>query len=151
MFRNRLVLILALAFGAASSTACSFGEIYLTDPFLREVSLEDQQQHYSSLIRWSAFAKAAVYVEPEQREEFMRVAPPLKDFRFTDYESGPVQLDDKGECTVEVVYYGYRTDWPLEVEVHETQHWKRNGFTNEWRVSSVFQGLDKAIGRSAKR
>jgi hypothetical protein len=151
MFRNRLVLILALGFGAVSSTACSFGEIYITDPLLREVALTEQQKRYSSLIRWSAFNKAAKYVQPEEREEFMRVAPPLKDFRFTDYDSEPVDLDESGECTVQVVYYGYRTDWPFEVEVHETQHWKRNDFTNQWHVSPTFKGLDEAIGRSAAR
>ena len=151
MSRNSLALVLALSLGVASLTACSFGEIYITDPLLREVALSEQQRHYSNLIRWSAFHKASAYVPQEERAEFLKVAPPLKEFRFSDFESAPVSLDEDGECTVEVVYYGYRTNSPFEVEVHETQHWKRNGITNDWQVSPVFKGLDEARGRAAAR
>ncbi len=151
MFRRTLALFIVVAIGAVSSIGCSFGEIYLDDPLLRQVALADQQKHYSSLIRWSAFHKAAKYVQTERREEFMKVAPPLKEFRFTDYESQPVELDASGECTVEVTYYGYRTDSPFEVEVRETQHWKRNGISNEWQVFPIFRGLDEARGRAALR
>jgi hypothetical protein len=151
MSRRTLVLFLIFALGAVSSIGCSFGEIYLDDPFLRQVALAEQQKHYTSLIRWSAFNKAAKYVQSERRDEFMKVAPPLKEFRFTDYESQPVELDAAGECSVEVTYYGYRTDSPFEVEVRETQHWKRDGITNEWHVFPIFRDLDEARGRAALR
>ena len=151
MSRNSIVWVLALVIGAVSSSGCSFGEIYLTDPFLREAALNEQQKHYSALIRWSAFRKAARYVQDDERDAFLKDAPPLKEFRFSDYESEPISVDDAGECTVEVVYYGYRTTSPFEVEVRETQHWKRNGITNQWQVSSVFIGLDEARGRAATR
>jgi hypothetical protein len=149
MSRNWLALVLVASIAAAQSTGCSFGEIYITDPLLREVALAEQQKNYTNLIRWSAFNRASVYVQEEHRDEFLRVAPPLKDFRFSDFDSQPVSLDESGECTVEVVYYGYRTDSPYEVEVRETQHWKRNGFTNEWQVSPVFVGLEQARRRAA--
>ncbi len=151
MSRISLLWILALVIGAVSSVGCSFGEIYLTDPLLREVALAEQQKHYSALMRWSAFHKAVQYVQDEHRDAFMENAPPLKEFRFSDYESEPVSIDDSGECTVEVVYYGYRTNSPYEVEVRETQHWRRTGITNKWRVRSVFEGLDEARGRAAAR
>ena len=151
MSHRSIVWVLALAIAAGSSLACSFGQVYLTDPLLREASLSEQQKRYSALIRWSAFHKAVRYVQPEHREAFMQAAPPLKRFRFSDYESEPVMLDEVGECTVEVLYYGYRTDSPFEVEVRETQHWKRAGVTNEWQVSSVFEGLDEPLVRSAAR
>ncbi len=151
MSHKWLALFLVLALGALSSLGCSFGEIYVTDPLLREVALNEQQKHYSSLIRWSAFNKAVQYVQPERRDEFLKVAPPLKEFRFTDYESQPIEIDESGECTVEVTYYGYRMDSPFEVEVRETQHWKRNGISNVWHVSPVFNGLDEARGRAAAR
>jgi hypothetical protein len=149
MSRTSIALLLTLVLGVTSSLGCSFGEIYLTDPLLREVALADQQKHYTNLIRWSAFHKAAHYVQNERRDEFMKVAPPLKEFRFSDFDSAPVSIDESGECTVDVVYYGYRTDSPYEVEVRETQHWKRNDITNEWRVFPVFKGLDEARGRAA--
>ncbi len=151
MSHKWLALFLVLALGALSSLGCSFGEIYMTDPLLREAALNEQQKHYTSLIHWSAFNKAVRYVQPERRDEFLKVAPPLKEFRFTDYESQPIEIDESGECTVEVTYYGYRMDSPFEVEVRETQHWKRNGISNVWRVSPVFNGLDEARGRAAAR
>ena len=151
MSHKWLALFLVLALGALSSLGCSFGEIYLTDPLLREAALNEQQKRYSSLIRWSAFNKAVRYVQPERRDEFLKVAPPLKEFRFTDYESQPIEIDESGECTVEVTYNGYRMDSPFEVEVRETQHWKRNGISNVWHVSPVFSGLDEARGRAAAR
>ena len=123
MSHKWLALFLVLALGALSSLGCSFGEIYVTDPLLREVALNEQQKHYSTLIRWSAFNKAVQYVQPERRDEFLEVAPPLKEFRFTDYESQPIEIDESGECTVEVTYYGYRMDSHFEVEVRETQVW----------------------------
>ena len=94
MLRQLPVWILALAIGALSSAGCSFGEVYLTDPLLREVALTEQQKHYSAVIRWSAFNKAARYVQEEHREAFLKAAPPLKQFRFTDYESEPVSIDE---------------------------------------------------------
>ncbi|MFP6624220.1 MAG: hypothetical protein VCC20_12140 [Myxococcota bacterium] len=151
MLRQLPVWILALAIGALSSAGCSFGEVYLTDPLLREVALTEQQKHYSALIRWSAFNKAARYVQEEHREAFLKTAPPLKQFRFTDYESEPISIDENGECIVEVLYYGYRTHSPFEVEVRETQHWKRSGITNAWQVSSVFTGLDEPRSRVSVR
>ena len=151
MSRTFKVLLASVVVALAGQVGCSFGEIYLEDPLLRQVALQEQQQHYSALIRWSAFHKAAKYVQPERRGEFLEVAPPLKEFRFTDFESQPVEIDDSGECTVEVTYYGYRTDSPFEVEVRETQHWKRNGITNEWHVFPIFRGLDEARGRAALR
>lgn len=152
MSRNRLVWMLALVIGAVSSFGCSFGEIYLNDPLLREVALAEQQKHYSALVRWSAWHKAVQYVRPEEREAFMANKPALSEFRFSDHESQPVSVNEAAdECTVEVVYYGYRTNSPYEVQVRETQHWKRDGVTNQWQVSSVFDGLDEARGRAAAR
>ena len=92
MSRNWLVSILALVIGSVSSIGCSFGEIYINDPLLREVALAEQQKHYSALMRWSAFHKAVKYVQEEHRDAFMENAPPLKEFRFSDYESAPVSI-----------------------------------------------------------
>ena len=147
MLRNSCaVVVLALALGGLTSSGCSFGEIYLTDPLLRQAALEEVQQRFSSLVRWSAFYKAAKYVTPEAREDFLAQLPSMKTFRFSDYESQPVELDDKGEATVKVTYYGYSTVSPFEVEIYETQRWKRAGITNDWRVTPEFEGLEAASG-----
>ena len=147
MLRNSCaVVVLAFALGGLTSSGCSFGEIYLTDPLLREATLDEAQRRYSNLVRWSAFSKAAKFVAPEAREDFLAKLPSMKIFRFSDYESPPVALDDKGEAIVRVTYFGYSTVSPFEVEVHETQSWKRSGITNDWRVTSEFEGLAAATG-----
>jgi hypothetical protein len=155
MIRNRIAalsLVVAVALGAVSSVGCSFGEVYLTDPFLRQASLEEIQKHYSSLVRWSAFNKAAKYVDPEARDAFLEKAPDMKHFRFSDYESGPVDVDDEtGMATVKVTYFGYSTRNPFEVEIVETQVWKRASIANDWQVTPEFDGLDSKGNVTAKR
>jgi hypothetical protein len=156
MFRNLRVRtgfgwpLLAILLGSLSSTACYFGEVYVTDPFGREYSLTEIQLSYTSLVRWSAFHKAVRYVAPEARDEFVALAPPMKKFRFTDFQSGPVDIDkETGEATVEVTYTGYSTASPFEVEIRETQHWKRSGMGNNWQVTPEFDGLEKVVGLAA--
>jgi hypothetical protein len=152
MIRNRtlraalLVPVLALTLGVLTS-ACSFGEIYLRDPFLREVSLAEIQLHYSSLVRWSAFHKAAKYVDPDARDDFLAALTPLEQFRFTDYESAPVEfVEDTGEATILVTYRGYSVRSPFEVTVKETQHWKRHSIANDWYVTPEFEGISASTG-----
>ena len=147
MLRNSsAAVLLVFALGGLTSSGCSFGEIYLSDPLLRQAALDETQRRYSALVRWSAFAKAARYVEPEAREDFLAQLPGMKTFRFSDFESEPVELNDQGEAIVRVTYYGSSTASPFEVEVYETQHWKRSGITNDWRVTSEFKGLAAAAG-----
>ena len=142
--------LLATLLAGLVSTSCYFGEVYVNDPFGREYSLTETQLRYTSLVRWSSFHKAARYVAPEAREDFVALAPPMKQFRFTDFETGPIDLDDEtGEATVKVTYKGYSTISPFEVEVHETQHWKRSGIGNNWQVTPKFDDLDKATGLAA--
>jgi len=144
----RTALILpALAMVIGFSTACSFGEVYLHDPFLREVSLAEVQLHYSSLVRWSAFHKAAKYVDPEARASFLSALPPLEQFRFTDFDSEPVDIDEEtGEATIHVTYKGYSVRSPFEVTVKETQHWKRHSIANDWYVTPEFEGISNTTG-----
>ena len=137
---------LALA-PVALSTGCSFGEVYLHDPLLREAALAEIQLHYSSLIRWSAFYKAAKYVDPDAREDFLALLPPLDEFRFTDFESEPIDIDEvTGEATIHVTYKGYSVRSPYEISVVETQQWKRQSAGNTWKVTSEFQGLGETAG-----
>ena len=73
--------------------------------------------------------------------------PPMEEFRFTDVDSGPIDIDpETGEATIEVTYKGYSVRSPFEVKVTETQHWKRNSIANDWRVTSEFKGLARATG-----
>ena len=128
----------------AGSLGCAFGEIRWSDPLQREISLEYAQNRYTVLVRWSNFEKAAGFVDPELRDAFLAGAPSLREFRFTEYESQPFELDDaRTTATVEVTYYAYLPSSPVEQEVRETQVWYREeGVGNNWRVRPTFHGLD---------
>ena len=145
--RNALriaAVAIALAFIAPTS-GCFFGEIYWDDPFGREFSLEEVQKRYTTLVRWSAWHEAALYVAPEAREEFLEQAPPMKKLRITDYDLQPVDLNgEKEEATIRVTYRGYMVASPFEFEITETQHWKRHTVLNDWMVTPEFEGLDRA-------
>ncbi len=138
-----LVLTLATAL-VLGSLGCAFGEIRLGDPFDRAYTLEQAQHRYTTLVRFSDFARARNFVAEEERVEFMRRMKSLDDARFTEYESDAVELDAKKEiATILVTYTIYTPSRPYAIEVAETQVWKRDGLSNDWRVHSSFEGLQK--------
>ncbi|MCP4905168.1 MAG: hypothetical protein GY910_09320 [bacterium] len=138
---------LALAAAAAlvlSSLGCAFGELRLGDPFDREYTLEQAQHRYTTLVRFSDFDRARDFVAEEKRGEFMTHMRALDDARFTDYESGEIELDaNKTTATILVTYTIYTPSMPYAFEVAETQVWSRGGLSNDWRVRSTFEGLQK--------
>ena len=137
-----LVAIFALAvFGGLG---CANGEFRPGDPFDREETLSHAQHQYTIMIRWSEFQKAGSYVAPDDRDAFIERMEGLDDARFTDYESGDVDIDEKLEtATIKVTYMAYTPSSPYELKVSETQEWKRSGISNKWQVTSTFEGLQQ--------
>lgn len=142
------IVIVGLATCAQLTLACAFGEFRWSDPLKRQFSLEDAQRQYTEYVRWSAFDKASRYVEPEMRDEYLANAPSTRELRFTDYEMKPVEIDDEtGEATVEVTYFAYYPNSPIETQLKEVQHWRRLDKGNSWRVKPAFPQLaDSANG-----
>ena len=102
-------------------------------------------------MRWSAFDKASRYVDAEARDEFMTWAPSIRDLRFTDYEMNPFEIDEAtGEATIEVTYYAYRLNSPIETSVKEVQQWRRQDKTNSWMVTSAFSDLGDTTSRDGE-
>ncbi len=121
---------------------CAFGEVNWSDPLKRGFTLKDAQRRYTEYVRWSAFDKASNYVKPEQRDDYMARAPSARELRFTDYEMDPFEINEEtGEATIEVTYYAYQLNSPVEVTVTETQHWQRSGTGNNWVVEPSFADL----------
>ena len=140
----RPLLLLALLALVGAQFGCAQGEIRLGDPFDRQLSLSEAQHRYTVFMRWSQFQKAKTFVIKDEREAFIAQTKALKDARFTDYESEPVELDEeKNTATIHVTYTVYTPSIPYEVEVSETQVWTRNGVGNDWSVVSTFEGLNK--------
>lgn len=135
------VLLLALAFG---QFGCAQGEFRPGDPFDRELTLSEAQHHYTVFMRWSRFQKAKTFVAKDERADFMLQTKALGDARFTDYESEPVELDERKDmATIRVTYTLYTPSIPYEIEVTEIQEWSRTGSGNNWHVHSTFEGLNK--------
>lgn len=140
----RPALITCLGLALLTQLGCAFGEFRPDDPFKRQYELEQSQKRYSDLVRWSKFDEAAQFVAPEGRRAFRDRMPDFKEIRFTDHSTGPWELDEEKRHTViEVTYTGYSMRSPIEVEVHETQTWTREGNNSSWRVVSEFTDLDR--------
>ena len=129
-----------------SSFGCAFGEFRFNDPLDREYTLDEAQHRYTTLVRFSDFDRAKDFVNFEERAIFMENMRALEDARFTDYESDEPELDDEmAMSTVRVTYTIYTPSMPYEVEVTEVQVWSRDGMSNDWRVHSTFDGLQKLV------
>jgi hypothetical protein len=140
----RPALITCLGLALLTQFGCAFGEFRPDDPFNRQYELERSQKRYSDLVRWSKFDEAAQFVAADDRAAFEARMPDFKEIRFTDHETAPWQLDEeKRETVIEVTYTGYSMRTPLEIEVHETQHWTREGNNSSWKVVSEFKDLDR--------
>jgi len=140
--RRALVAIATLTM--ASSFGCAFGEFRPDDPFSRQYSLERAQKRYSDLVRWSKFDEASLFVEVDGRQAYQARMPDFREVRFTEHESAPWKLDEEmRNVTIEVTYRGYSMRTPIEIEVHETQTWTREGKGNDWTVTSEFHDLDR--------
>jgi hypothetical protein len=144
---NATWIAVALGTSILLALGCAFGEFRWNDPLKRQFTLEDIQKQYTDYVRWNAFGKASVFVDPEVREAYLAGAPKIDELRFTDYESAPVTLDEEmGEATVEVTYSAYRPHSPIEIEVTEVQRWRRHGKGNYWLVRPTFSGPSQLLG-----
>jgi hypothetical protein len=125
-----------------TSFGCANGEFRFTDPFDRQLTLTEAQHRYTVLVRWSQFNKARSFVAVEDRDAYMAQMEQLKGVRITEYESEPVELDSKKQrASIRVTYTLYTTALPYEIEIVEQQEWTRSGITNNWNVTSTFDGL----------
>lgn len=143
---SRALALLMLATLALFAGGCAFGEFRPGDPLDRQLTLDQAQHRYTTLVRFSEFQKARKFVAEENREAFIAQMKTLKDAHFTDFDSETVELDDeKQNATVRVTYTMYTAATPYEVEVEEVQEWSRSGLQNKWRVVSTFEGLQKLV------
>jgi len=108
----------------------------LRDPLGRRDALNMAQKQYTEAIRWGYFDRARAFVEPEQRAEFEKLEPLFEDIRFTDSETGEIEMHED-EAYVTVTYRGYAEATQVERTFREEQHWKRvDSFASQWHVQS---------------
>ncbi|MEO1934246.1 MAG: hypothetical protein ABGX04_05595 [Myxococcales bacterium] len=141
LIRRPLSIILAMTV-LVSVLGCANGEFRFGDPFDRQLTLTESQHRYTVLVRWSQFQKARAFVATEDRDAFMTQMQQLGDARITEYESQPIELDSKKQkATISVTYTLYTTALPYEIKITEEQEWTRSGISNNWNVTSTFDGL----------
>jgi hypothetical protein len=122
-------LLLTAALLALSALGCAT----LSDPFDSQGEFRDTQQRFTQYVRWGNFARASEYVHPDQRQEFMALAPEFSEIRFTDYEIRDVRIGSRArDATADVRYTGYHLSGMIERHVDVRQEWHREA--DGWRV-----------------
>jgi len=126
--RKAWVVLAALVW--LGSSACAL------DPFGRERSLEQSQRRYTELVRWGQLERASAFVDPEQRDEYLKNAAAFDTIRVTDFESGQLEFDpERSSATAIVVYHAYSKSTLLEKRIRENQQWYRDEtLANQWHV-----------------
>jgi hypothetical protein len=110
------------------------GCMSVADPLGHRNALEDAQKRYTDLIRWRDAERAAIFVDPELRKEFLEHAKALETLEISDYELGDLEFGDGDETAkVDVTYRGYSLSHLIERKVRVTQEWHRNE-GNTWLV-----------------
>jgi hypothetical protein len=120
-----------------------------SDPWERGRALEQAQRKYSEALRWGNLEKAAKYVDPEMRGEFLALSDVFENVRISDYDIGEVDLDQKtlAQAEVDVTYRGYVLPQYVEKRVKDHQVWYRDGQSgNEWRVRPELAAMLDSIG-----
>ena len=136
----RWIAALALGFAACVSPS---------DPFQRGEALKLAQRKYVEALRWGDLEKAARYVDPKMRSDFLALGPAFETVRITDYDIGEVDLDPDtlAQAEVDVTYRGYAMPQYVERRVRDHQVWYRDKESgSEWRVRPELAALLDGIG-----
>ena len=141
--RKSLGAALAVLALAAGGLGCAFGEIRLNDPMGRLYALEETQWYYSQLVRFGDYHSALRFVDPELQEQYLERTELT--IRFTDMQSGPINLDTmKANSDVTVKYLGYDPNTMIEKSYTEKQTWFRNrDGGNNWFVRPYIVDLEE--------
>jgi hypothetical protein len=120
-----------------------------SDPWERAEALKEAQRKYAEALRWGNLEKAAHYVDPQMRSDFLALSGTFETVRITDYDIGEVDLDEKtlARAEVDVTYRGYVLPQYVEKRVRDHQVWYRDKESgNEWRVRPELAALLDGIG-----
>ncbi|HKA16618.1 MAG TPA: hypothetical protein VKH41_16475 [Myxococcota bacterium] len=134
-----------VVFAAIGVAAC----VSPGDPLERGEALKQAQHRYTEALRWGDLDKAARYVDPEMRSDFLALADAFETIRITDYDIGDLDLNQEtlAQAEVDVTYRGYVLPVYVEKRVRDHQVWYRDKDSgNEWRVRPELAALIESIG-----
>ena len=136
----RWLVLVSLAISACVSPS---------DPWERGEALKQAQRRYSEALRWGNLEKAAKYVDPEMRTDFLAYSDVFDTLRISDYDIGEVDLDEKtlAKAEVDVTYHGYVLPRYIEKRVRDHQVWYRDEDSgDEWRVRPELAAMLDGFG-----
>ena len=136
----RWLVLIAIALSACVSPS---------DPWERGYSLKQAQRKYNEALRWGDLEKAAKYVDPEMRSDFLAHTDVFDTLRISDYDIGEVDLDEKtlAQAEVDVTYHGYVLPRYIEKRVKDHQVWYRDEVSgDEWRVRPELAAMLDGFG-----
>jgi hypothetical protein len=137
-----------LGFGLLAAVGCAST---FADPTGRQNSLENAQREYTKAIRWGEIKRAAGFVEPALRDEFLGYARAFEKIQITDADYDPLGIepeDDKAE--VEVTYHALSLTTFQEKKFVATQRWTRyDGVYNTWLVRPEIAVIVQALHMDA--
>lgn len=112
---------------ALALTLAWLGCVSPSDPLAHMESLELAQKRYTEAIRWGDLERAARYVDPEMRDDFLALSEAFEDIRITDFEIGEVEMEDEDKlrADVYVTYKGYALPYYVENSTRDHQVWQR--------------------------
>jgi hypothetical protein len=134
-----------IALFAVGLTAC----VSPSDPWERGRALEQAQRKYTEALRWGNLEKAAKYVDPQMRSDFLAMSDLFETVRITDYDIGETDMDEEtlAQAEVDVTYRGYVMPSYVEKRVRDHQVWYRDEASNdEWRVRPELAAVLVGIG-----
>ena len=120
-----------------------------SDPLERGEALKESQRRYTEALRWGDLDKAARYVDPEMRGDFLALADAFENVRITDYDIGELDLNKEtlAQAEVDVTYRGYVLPVYVEKRIRDHQVWYRDDESGrEWRVRPELASLLEGIG-----
>jgi len=123
---------------------------WFTDPMGYKADFDRTQRQYTNYLRWGEIERAGRFVDPEQRDAFMRLAPAFATMRITDYEIGEISYESD-HASVTVTYAGYSLDTFVEHTIREDQQWYRKDSTSGWKVRSDIAPIARSGQEGARR
>jgi hypothetical protein len=120
-----------------------------SDPWERAEALKQAQRKYSEALRWGNLEKAAKYVDPEMRNDFLALSNVFDTVRISDYDIGEVEMNEEtlAQAEVDVTYHGYVLPAYIEKRVKDHQVWYRDDESgNQWRVRPELAAMLDGIG-----
>ncbi len=146
MQHRPVAFLLAIALASLPVACISPG-----DPWAHGDALKEAQRRYTEAIRWGDIDKAARFVDPGLRDNFLALADDFEAVRITDYEIGDLDIDPDtlASAEVDVTYRGYALNELVERRVNDRQIWYREG-GNDWRVRPELALLIEHLGAHSR-